>query len=68
MNSKRKDIPVFRNEAEERGFWETHDSTEYLDWTQAQRAIFPNLTPGPLTPAAAPVPGAPRLRRGRCAG
>jgi hypothetical protein len=45
MNSNRKDIPVFRNEAEEREFWETHDSTEYLDWTQAQRAVFPNLKP-----------------------
>lgn len=45
MNSNRKDIPVFRNEAEEREFRETHDSTEYLDWTQAQRAVFPNLKP-----------------------
>ena len=43
MNSNPKDIPVFRHEAEEREFWETHDSTEYLDWTQAQRSVFPNL-------------------------
>jgi predicted DNA binding CopG/RHH family protein len=38
-------IPTFANEAEERRFWETHDSTPYLDWSQAQRVRFPNLKP-----------------------
>lgn len=38
-----KPIPKFNSEAEEREFWETHDSTEYLDWTKAKRVRFPNL-------------------------
>jgi predicted DNA binding CopG/RHH family protein len=40
-----KPIPAFANEAEERRFWETHDSTAYLDWSKAQRVRFPNLKP-----------------------
>jgi predicted DNA binding CopG/RHH family protein len=32
-------------EAEEQAFWETHDSTEYLNWTKAQRVVLPNLKP-----------------------
>jgi len=36
-------IPKFKNEAEERVFWETHDSEEYLDWEKAQMVRFPNL-------------------------
>jgi len=43
--SKLKPIPSFKSEAEERKFWETHDSTDYLDWSKAQRARFPNLKP-----------------------
>jgi len=43
MNSELKPIPRFRSEAEERKFWETHDSTEYVDWSKAQRVRFPNL-------------------------
>ena len=38
MNEPRKRIPHFASEAEERAFWEGTDSTEYVDWTQAQRA------------------------------
>jgi predicted DNA binding CopG/RHH family protein len=46
MSKKRhKPIPQFRSEAEERLFWETHDSTEYVDWDKAQRVRFPNLKP-----------------------
>jgi predicted DNA binding CopG/RHH family protein len=43
MTGKLKPIPKFRSEAEERKFWETHDSTDYVDWSKAQRARFPNL-------------------------
>lgn len=43
LNNKK--IPEFASEAEEREFWETHDSTEYVDWSKAQRARFPNLKP-----------------------
>lgn len=38
-----KPIPKFKSEAEERKFWETHDSTEYLDWSKAESVRFPNL-------------------------
>jgi predicted DNA binding CopG/RHH family protein len=43
--SKLKPIPAFRNEAEERKFWETHDTTDYLDWSKAERVRFPTLKP-----------------------
>lgn len=43
MSAKLKPIPRFRSEAEERKFWETHDTTDYLDWSKAQRVQFPNL-------------------------
>jgi predicted DNA binding CopG/RHH family protein len=42
---KLKPIPVFKNESDERKFWETHDSTDYVDWSKAQRVRFPNLKP-----------------------
>lgn len=45
MSRRHKTIPEFTSEAEERAFWEKHDSSEYLDWTKAQRAVFPNLKP-----------------------
>lgn len=40
---KLKNIPSFKTENEERKFWDTHDSTEYIDWSKAERVIFPNL-------------------------
>jgi predicted DNA binding CopG/RHH family protein len=36
-------IPQFRSEAEERKFWETHDTADYVDWSKARRVQFPNL-------------------------
>jgi predicted DNA binding CopG/RHH family protein len=41
----KKQIPTFRNEEEERVFWASHDSTDYIDWKKAKRATFPNLRP-----------------------
>jgi len=38
-----KKVPKFRSEAAERKFWETHDSTDYVDWSKAQRVRLPNL-------------------------
>jgi len=38
-----KQIPKFKNENEERKFWATHDSTQYIDWSKAEKVIFPNL-------------------------
>lgn len=49
---KFKPIPHFNSEAQEREFWQTHDSTEYVDWSKARRGvIFPNLklTTKPIT-------------------
>jgi predicted DNA binding CopG/RHH family protein len=43
--SKAKPIPRFKTEAEERKFWETHDSTDYVDWSKAERVRLPNLKP-----------------------
>jgi len=42
-------MPEFENEAEERKFWESHDSTEYVDWSRAQRASLPKLKPSTKT-------------------
>ena len=40
-----KRLPKFKNEDEEREFWATHDSTEYVDWRKAKKAVFSNLKP-----------------------
>jgi predicted DNA binding CopG/RHH family protein len=41
----KKKIPEFKNEAEEFAFWSKADSTEYVDWSKAKPAKFPNLKP-----------------------
>lgn len=46
---KLRKIPEFKTEDEEREFWATHDSTDFLDWTGAGRAVFPNLKPSTRT-------------------
>ncbi|MDO8142644.1 MAG: BrnA antitoxin family protein [Candidatus Brocadiales bacterium] len=43
--SKLKKIPKFKTEDEEREFWSTHDSTEYVDYTKAKKVLFPGLKP-----------------------
>ena len=40
-----KPIPKFASEAQERTYWEKHDSTEHLDWSSARKATLPNLKP-----------------------
>lgn len=53
MNKKEKaimkttKIPNFKTEEEERVFWETNDSDEYLDWSKAKSVRFPNLKKAP---------------------
>jgi predicted DNA binding CopG/RHH family protein len=44
-----KPVPRFATEAEERAFWAIHDTTEYIDWSKARRAVFPNLRPSTET-------------------
>lgn len=43
--SKLKSMPKFKTEDEEREFWSTHDSTEYIDYSKVKRTMFPNLKP-----------------------
>lgn len=38
-------IPKFKNEEEEKAFWVSHDSADYLDWKKGKRTVFPNLKP-----------------------
>jgi predicted DNA binding CopG/RHH family protein len=46
---QRKPIPPFENEAQEQEFWSAHDSTDYVDWSQAQRVTFGRLKPSTQT-------------------
>ncbi len=46
---KNKNIPRFKNENEEREFWASHDSSEYIDWEKSERVVFPNLKPSTKT-------------------
>lgn len=45
----RKTIPEFASEAEERAFWETHDSSDYVDWSKAEKVRLTNLKPSTRT-------------------
>ena len=45
MTKNLKPVPRFATETQERKFWETHDSADYLDWGKAKHARFPNLKP-----------------------
>ena len=51
MPRKPDPIPPFLTEADERAYWETHDSTPHIDWATAKRARSSNGTPsaGKLT-------------------
>jgi predicted DNA binding CopG/RHH family protein len=45
MPKKLELIPRCATEAEERAYWESHDSASHVDWGKATRARFPNLKP-----------------------
>ena len=45
MKNMLRDIPTFESEEEEREFWATHDSTEYIDWDKASPVCLPKLKP-----------------------
>ena len=38
-------IPKFKDEDAERQFWAKADSTEYIDWSKAQKLVLPNFRP-----------------------
>ena len=44
-----KPVPRFQTEAEERDFWLTHDSVEFVDWPNAEYAALPQLRPSTTT-------------------
>jgi len=46
---KLKKIPKFKSEDEEREFWATHDSVDYVDWSRGRWMILPNLKPSLTT-------------------
>ena len=41
----KKKIPKFKSESEERLFWQKHDSSEYVDWSDAENVVMPKLKP-----------------------
>ena len=49
MKKQLKAIAEFASEEEEREFWEQHDSSDYLDWSQARQVVMPNLKPSTKT-------------------
>jgi len=42
---RKKRIPRFKSEDQEREFWSAHDSTEYIDWSQAKKVVLSDLRP-----------------------
>jgi len=38
-----KTIPTFKDENEEREFWENNDSLDYIDISKVKKVRFPNL-------------------------
>ena len=45
MTKQIKAIPKFATEAQERAYWEKHDSADYLDWSKVKKVTLPNLKP-----------------------
>jgi len=39
MAKELKEIPTFKNEEEEREFWASQDSTEYINWDEAEAVL-----------------------------
>jgi predicted DNA binding CopG/RHH family protein len=46
---KKQKVPTFKTEDEEREFWASHDSADFIDWSKAKRTAFPNLKPSTKT-------------------
>ena len=42
---KKRRIPAFTSEEEEREFWLNHDATDFIDLSKAERSLVPNLRP-----------------------
>ena len=46
---KKKPIPKFKSERQEREFWAKAESTRHVDWSSAKRLVLPNLKPSQKT-------------------
>ena len=46
---KKKSLPKFKSEDQERDFWARADSARYIDWSAATRVVLPNLRPSQKT-------------------
>lgn len=42
---KKKQIPTFQSEDEERDFWAEHDAADFIDFSEAKPVLMPNLRP-----------------------
>ncbi len=42
---KKNKIPKFKNEDQEREFWASHDSTDYIKWEEGENVTMPKLKP-----------------------
>ncbi len=49
MPTDSKNNPAFETEEDERAFWVTHDSTEYLNWDDAKAVVLPKRKPSTKT-------------------
>jgi predicted DNA binding CopG/RHH family protein len=47
--SEKKRIPKFKTEEEEREFWRTHDSSDYVAWEDATEITLSKLKPSTKT-------------------
>ena len=45
----KKKLPIFKSEAAERQFWLNHDSSEYVNWNEAEKITMPKLKPSTRT-------------------
>lgn len=45
MKKKLKEIPIHKNEDAEREFWAENDSTDFVNWDEAESAVLPKLKP-----------------------
>ena len=45
MSKNLKQRPTFRDEADERHFWESHGSNDCVGWSSAERVRLPKLKP-----------------------
>lgn len=46
---KVREVPRFRSDEEAGAFWQSHDTTAYVDWSAAQRVQFTKLRPSTTT-------------------